>query len=125
MIGQYVQGNNMRNAKTTKYQFPPIDLNLLVVDFFNGMDGMIQKLVNIQFLELKYRHYNAAIFLKIVIVVKKRFFLEVILCVDHLQMVGISTKSKYKYGATSRVVDKILRDFTNREYKKDELVLRL
>ena len=47
------------------------------------------------------------------------------LCVDHLQMVGINTLAKYKYGATSRVVDTIQRVYVNREYQKDELVLRL
>jgi len=47
------------------------------------------------------------------------------LCVDHLQMVGINTLAKYKYGATSRVVDTIQRVYVNCEYEKDELVLRL
>ena len=45
------------------------------------------------------------------------------LCVDHLQMIGISVTTKYK--PNSRVVDTISRVYTNRKYNKDELVLRL
>jgi hypothetical protein len=47
------------------------------------------------------------------------------LCVDHLEMVGITTISKYRYRATSRVVDTIKRVFVNRDYQENELVLRL
>ena len=45
------------------------------------------------------------------------------LCVDHLQMIGISVTTKYK--RNSRVVDTISRVYTNRKYNKDDLVIRL
>ena len=51
---------------------------LLVVAGLFGMDGKIEKLVIIQFLQLKFKYYNVVIYSKMVIVVKKMFVLEVI-----------------------------------------------
>ena len=54
---------------------------------------------------------------------KKEVCLGSDLCVQHLELMGVSVTTKYKHH--SRVVDKISRVYSNRYFKKDELVLRL